>query len=42
VETNILFSRGIENLQLKEIVEAEAQMLDTGQIQQKIVLKIYN
>ncbi len=29
-------------MQLREIVEAEAQMLDTGQIQQKVVLKSYN
>jgi hypothetical protein len=33
---------GLENLQLKEMVEAEAQELYTGQIQQKIVLKSSN
>jgi len=42
VENKILFSRGVENLQLREKVEAEAQMLDPGQIQQKIMLKSCN
>jgi hypothetical protein len=38
----IIFGRGLKNLQLKEMVEAEVQMQYTGQIQQKIVLKSYN
>jgi hypothetical protein len=39
LEPGIIFGRGLEDLQLRTIVEAEAQMLDTDQIQQKIVLK---
>jgi len=42
LEPRIIFGRGLENLQLREIVEAEAQMWDAGQIQQKIVLKCFN
>jgi len=33
VETRNIFRRNLYNLQLREIVEAEAQMVDTGQIQ---------
>jgi len=40
VETNNLFSRNLKNEQFSE--RAEAQMVDTGQIQYEMVIKRCN